>query len=129
MEWFWYIIASLAAGVGTGLVGLSAATVMVPMLIVLCPYFTGETGVYQATAVALASDILGSAVAAYTYAKHKYSAPSTSYLIKSTLPITESSLLASMGIILDLCEFVPSFEEFLFPEEINSTVSSLSQEA
>ena len=58
MEWFWYIIAALGAGVGTGLVGLSAATVMVPMLIVLCPSFAGETGAYQATAVALASDIL-----------------------------------------------------------------------
>ena len=71
MEWFWYIIAALGAGVGTGLVGLSAATVMVPMLIVLCPSFAGETGAYQATAVALASDILGSAVATYTYGKHK----------------------------------------------------------
>ena len=71
MEWFWYIVASLGAGVGTGLVGLSAATVMVPILIVLCPSFAGETGAYQATAVALASDILGSAVTAYTYAKHK----------------------------------------------------------
>ena len=55
MEWFWYIIAALGAGVGTGLVGLSAATVMVPILIVLCPSFAGETGAYQATAVALAS--------------------------------------------------------------------------
>ena len=71
MEWFWYIVAALGAGVGTGLVGLSAATVMVPMLIVLCPSFAGETGAYQATDVALASDILGSAVATYTYAKHK----------------------------------------------------------
>lgn len=71
MEWLWYIIAALGAGVGTGLVGLSAATVMVPILIVLCPSFAGETGAYQATAVALASDILGSAVATYTYAKHK----------------------------------------------------------
>ena len=33
MEWFWYIIASLGAGIGTGLAGLSAATVMVPILI------------------------------------------------------------------------------------------------
>ena len=32
---FWYIIASIGAGVGTGLAGLSAATVMVPILIVL----------------------------------------------------------------------------------------------
>ncbi len=71
MEYFWYIIAALFAGIGTGLAGLSAATVMVPVLIVLCPSFSGETGAYQATAIALASDILGSAVTTYTYAKHK----------------------------------------------------------
>ena len=71
MEYLWYVIASLGAGVGTGLAGLSAATVMVPVLIVLCPSFSGETGAYQATAIALASDILGSAVTTYTYAKHK----------------------------------------------------------
>ena len=58
MEWIWYIIAALGAGIGTGLAGLSAATVMVPILIVLCPSFAGETGAYQATAIALASDIL-----------------------------------------------------------------------
>ena len=46
-EIFWYITASLLAGVGTGLVGLSAATVMVPILIVLCPSFARETGAYH----------------------------------------------------------------------------------
>ncbi len=71
MEYLWYLIASLGAGIGTGLAGLSAATVMVPILIVLCPSFSGETGAYQATAIALASDILGSAVTTYTYARHK----------------------------------------------------------
>ena len=71
MEWIWCIIAALGAGIGTGLAGLFAATVMVPILIVLCPSFAGETGAYQATAIALASDILGSAVTTYTYAKHK----------------------------------------------------------
>ena len=70
MEIFWLIIASLGAGIGTGLAGLSAATVMVPIMIVLCPSFTGETGAYQATAIALASDILGSAVTTYTYYRH-----------------------------------------------------------
>ena len=71
MEYFWYIIAALGAGIGTGLAGLSAATVMVPILIVLCPSFSGETGAYQATAIALASDILGSAVTTATYIKNK----------------------------------------------------------
>ncbi|MCD8362124.1 MAG: sulfite exporter TauE/SafE family protein [Lachnospiraceae bacterium] len=71
MEYFWYIVAALGAGVGTGLAGLSAATVMVPILIVLCPSFGGEYGAYQATAIALASDILGSAVTTSVYAKNK----------------------------------------------------------
>ncbi|MBP3855370.1 MAG: TSUP family transporter [Ruminiclostridium sp.] len=71
MEWIWYIIAALGAGVGTGLAGISAATVMVPILIVLCPSFAGETGAYQATAIALASDILGSAAASAVYIKHR----------------------------------------------------------
>lgn len=71
MEYLWCIIAALGAGIGTGLAGLSAATIMVPMLIVLCPSFYGETGAYQATAIALASDILGSAVTTATYIKHK----------------------------------------------------------
>ena len=53
MEWFWYILASIGAGVGTGLAGLSAATVMVPMLIVLCPSFSGETGALLGTGTEL----------------------------------------------------------------------------
>ncbi len=71
MEYFWCFMAAALAGIGTGLAGLSAATVMVPILIVLCPSFSGETGAYQATAIALASDILGSAVTSYVYVKNK----------------------------------------------------------
>lgn len=71
MEYFWYVIAALFAGVGTGLAGLSAATVMVPILIVLCPSFAGESGVYAATAIALALDIIGSALTTGVYIKHK----------------------------------------------------------
>lgn len=71
LEYIWCFIAAALAGIGTGLAGLSAATVMVPILIVLCPSFAGETGAYQATAIALASDILGSAVTTATYIKHK----------------------------------------------------------
>lgn len=69
-----YIVVTLAAmlaGIGTGLVGLSAATAMVPLMIVLCPTFGGEHGAYMATAIALASDILGSAVTTGVYAKNK----------------------------------------------------------
>lgn len=71
MEYLVVIIAAMLAGIGTGLVGLSAATAMVPLLIVLCPTFQGEHGAYMATALALASDILGSAVTTAVYAKNR----------------------------------------------------------
>ena len=114
MEWFWYIIASLGAGIGTGLVGLSAATVMVPILIVLCPSFAGETGAYQATAVALASDILGSAVTTYTYAKHKNIDLKRGWLIMTVILImsaigsyaaflTGNVVLGGFTLILTVC--------------------------
>ena len=114
MEWFWYIVASIGAGVGTGLVGLSAATVMVPMLIVLCPSFAGETGAYQATAVALASDILGSAVATGTYAKHKNIDLKRGWLIMVCILVmsaigsyvaflTENVVLGGFTLILTVC--------------------------
>ncbi len=64
-------IASALAGVSTGLVGLSAATVMVPIMIVLCPTFQSGHGAFMAAAIALASDILASAVTTYIYAKNK----------------------------------------------------------
>lgn len=64
-------VAAMLAGVGTGLVGLSAATAMVPILIVLCPAFGGEHGAFMATAIALASDILGSAVTSFVYARNR----------------------------------------------------------
>ncbi len=70
-EYIVVALASMLAGIGTGLVGLSAATAMVPLMIVLCPTFGGEHGAYMATAIALASDVLGSAVTTLVYAKNK----------------------------------------------------------
>lgn len=60
------IIAGLGAGIGTGLSGLSAAAVISPMLIT----FLGMEP-YEAIGIALASDVLASAVSAYTYGKNK----------------------------------------------------------
>lgn len=61
-----YIIAGLGAGIGTGLAGLSAAAVISPMLITFCGFEA-----YEAVGIALASDVLASAVSAYTYGKNK----------------------------------------------------------
>ncbi len=69
MEYLWYVLSAFAAGTATGLAGLSAATVMVPVLIVLCPSFSGEGGAYAATAVALTSSIASSLVTTCVYWK------------------------------------------------------------
>ncbi|MCI8922619.1 MAG: sulfite exporter TauE/SafE family protein [Lachnospiraceae bacterium] len=59
-------IAGIGAGLGTGFAGMSAAAVISPMLIT----FLGLPA-YEAVGIALASDILASAVSAYTYGKNK----------------------------------------------------------
>ena len=59
-------IAGIGAGLGTGFAGMSAAAVISPMLIT----FLGLQA-YEAVGIALASDVLASAVSAYTYGKNK----------------------------------------------------------
>ena len=59
-------IAGMGAGLGTGFAGMSAAAVISPMLIT----FLGMDA-YDAVGIALASDVLASAVSAYTYGKNK----------------------------------------------------------
>ncbi len=60
------LIAGAGAGFGTGLAGLSAAAVIAPMLITFL-----NVNAYEAVGIALASDVLASAVSAYTYKKNK----------------------------------------------------------
>lgn len=59
-------ISGLGAGLGTGFAGMSAAAVISPMLITFL-----NIPAYQAVGIALASDVLASAVSSYTYGKNK----------------------------------------------------------
>lgn len=59
-------LAGMGAGLGTGFAGMSAAAVISPMLIT----FLGIDP-YMAVGIALSSDVLASAVSAYTYGKNK----------------------------------------------------------
>lgn len=59
-------IAGIGAGLGTGFAGMSAAAVISPMLITFL-----HMPAYDAVGIALASDVLASAVSAYTYGKNK----------------------------------------------------------
>ena len=58
--------AGMGAGLGTGFAGMSAAAVISPMLITFL-----DMPAYEAVGIALASDVLASAVSAYTYGKNK----------------------------------------------------------
>ena len=59
-------LAGMGAGLGTGFAGMSAAAVISPLLIA----FLGVKP-YMAVGIALSSDVLASAVSAYTYGKNK----------------------------------------------------------
>lgn len=58
--------AGMGAGLGTGFAGMSAAAVISPMLITFL-----HIDPYMAVGIALSSDVLASAVSAYTYHKNK----------------------------------------------------------
>ena len=58
--------AGMGAGLGTGFAGMSAAAVISPMLITFL-----HMDPYMAVGIALSSDVLASAVSAYTYHKNK----------------------------------------------------------
>ena len=58
--------AGMGAGLGTGFAGMSAAAVISPMLITFL-----DMEPYTAVGIALASDVLASAISAFTYGRNK----------------------------------------------------------
>lgn len=96
-------IAGIGAGLGTGFAGMSAAAVISPMLITFL-----HLPAYEAVGIALASDVLASAVSAYTYGKNK------------NLDIKNG--LVMMGAVL-IFTMVGSFAASILP---NATMGSFS---
>lgn len=70
MEWLWIIFAAILGGVANGVAGVSAATIIVPMLIVFCPTFAGDAGAFQAITLSLTCDVASSAVTTRIYQRH-----------------------------------------------------------
>lgn len=97
------LVASLGAGLGTGLAGLSAAAVIAPMLAT----FLG-VNTYEAVAIALASDVLASAVSAIVYAKNKN--------------IDIKNGLIMMACVLVFC-VIGTFVGLLFPQKAMGILS------
>lgn len=56
------LLAGIGAGLGTGFAGLSAACFITPMLVAFL-----DVPVFEAVGIALSSDVLASAISAYTY--------------------------------------------------------------
>ena len=75
------LIAGAGAGIGTGFAGMSAASIIGPMLAT----FTGMSA-YQALGIGLVSDVLASGISAYIYHKHG------NLDIKNSLPLLISVL-------------------------------------
>ena len=86
-------LAGAGAGIGTGFAGMSAAAVIGPMLTT----FLGVPA-YEAVGIGLISDVLASAVSAYTYKK------SGNLDVKNSLP-----MLASVLVFTVVGSFVASF--------------------
>jgi len=78
-------IAGAGAGIGTGFAGMSAAAVIGPMLVT----FLGVPA-YEAVGIGLISDVLASAVSAYTYKK------SGNLDIINSLPLMVSVLIVTV---------------------------------
>lgn len=66
LVWIVCFFAGMGAGLGTGFAGMSAAAVISPMLITCL-----NMNSYHAVGIALASDVLASAMSAAVYAKNK----------------------------------------------------------
>ena len=58
------VLGGLGAGLGTGFAGLSAACFITPMLVAFL-----DVPTFEAVGIALSSDVLASAISAYTYGK------------------------------------------------------------
>ena len=93
-------IAGAGAGIGTGFAGMSAAAVIGPMLVT----FLGIPA-YEAVGIGLFSDVLASAISAYTYKK------SGNLDIKNSLPMMISVLLMTV---------IGSFTASFMPEQAMS---------
>ena len=78
-------LAGAGAGIGTGFAGMSAAAVIGPMLITFL-----DIPAYEAVGIGLISDVLASAVSAYTYKK------SGNLDIKNSLPLMLTILIVTV---------------------------------
>lgn len=118
-----YIIGGFFAGVATGLIGLSAATIIAPLFIVIL-----GMPPYTAIGIALASDVLASSLSAYHYIKNKnihlksaivmaitvvFFTVIASYLSSNTDPV-------NLGIMVNIFVLILGIRFLVFPVKGNA---------
>lgn len=118
-----YIIGGFLAGVATGLVGLSAATIIAPL-------FVTALGMnpYIAIGIALASDVLASSLSAFHYIKNKNIHLRAAAIMAVTVVIFTilTSYLSSnvdpgnLGIMLNVFVVLLGLRFLIFPVKENS---------
>ncbi len=99
-------IAGAGAGIGTGFAGMSAAAIIGPMLITFL-----DIPAYQAIGIGLASDVLASAVSAWTYKKN------------NNLDIKHSLVLLITVLIMTV---VGSYLATFLPEQTTSGIMQIA---
>lgn len=100
------LFAGAGAGIGTGFAGMSAAAVIGPVLTAFL-----DIPAYQAVGIGLASDVLASAISAWTYHKNK------NLDIRNSLPLTLSVIAMTI---------VGSYIANLLPERAMSSTTQFS---
>lgn len=118
-----YIIGGFLAGIATGLVGLSAATIIAPLFVTVL-----LINPYVAIGIALASDVLASSLSAFHYIKNKNIQLKTASVMAVSVVIftilasyfSSSTKPVNLGIMLNIFVVLLGLRFLVFPVKENA---------
>ena len=122
VDWIVYIIGGFLAGVATGLVGLSAATIIAPLFVTIL--FIDP---YIAIGIALASDVLASSLSAFRYIQNKNIQLKTAAVMGVSVVIftifasyiSSNAKAVNLGIMLNVFVILLGLRFLIFPVKEN----------
>lgn len=122
IEWIVYVIGGFLAGVATGLVGLSAATIIAPLFVTVL--FIDP---YIAIGIALASDVLASSLSAFRYIQNKNIQLKTAAVMGVSVVlftifasyISSNAKAVNLGIMLNVFVILLGLRFLIFPVKEN----------
>ncbi|HKL47491.1 MAG TPA: sulfite exporter TauE/SafE family protein [Candidatus Izemoplasmatales bacterium] len=125
-DWIVYIIGGFLAGVATGLVGLSAATIIAPLFVTVL--FIDP---YIAIGIALASDVLASSLSAFRYIQNKNIQLKTAAVMAVSVVIftilasyvSSNAKPVNLGIMLNVFVVLLGLRFLVFPVKENNNTT------